>query len=135
MDIITQDFVSVVASGTRVPVEQDRYARAVVSAINRSIEDINRLSDIETAIVRLDSLNDATIGLDEKYESMLHDGVVYYLEKMGTTKLSAAPRGAVSVRELKNRFHESIDDFWYQQILASQADADNSVAGLGATSY
>jgi len=134
-DITTQEFLEVVSNGLRVPVGNDRFSGNILSAINRAINDINQHADTEIAIVRLGSLNDATIGLDEDYEGLLHDGVQYHLEKMGVSKQAVAPKGGVSIADLLDRFMESIDNYWYQQLLASQSDASNDIAGLGATNY
>jgi len=130
-NIVTDSFVRRIARGMNTSPENDRFTSEVLDAINDSISDLNQRADLSTEVSLVDSLGDAEIGIDQKYERLLVDGVKFFMEK-NTPRMGNAPGGGVEVSELENRWHDAVDMYYTDALHARQATATNDIVGLGA---
>ena len=108
-----------------------RFDVDFITATNRAINKINRDADLSSVITRVDDKED-TVGLDEKYEDILSDGISFNLMKMGRRPA----RGAESlVASLERNFVDGIESL-YNMLKNDQQNADTSdntydIVGLG----
>ena len=112
-------------------VDSPRFKSDWISAVNKTINKINRGADLETRVTRITG-TEGTMALDDAYDDVVQTGVTIYLIMAGQ-KLQK--NETVDLRLLKLQFEDEIDDI-RQNILniAVEADSDDetSFAQLGA---
>ena len=104
-----------------------RLVSDFIVAVNRTINRINMKADFTPRISRIYQVTD-TVGLDEKYEHVLADGVSLYLHYMGSRPVQGAD---LLIPSLEKRFEEGITALYMDiQTLRTTADETDEVIGV-----
>lgn len=111
----------------------ERFERDFIDATNRSINYINRNADLETRIARIDATDD-TVELDEDYEDVLFDGIVYHLLRAGQKPARGFERQIQHVWDVFVAGVSSIQTDLRNDLQDSQGSDDDTydIIGLGA---
>lgn len=133
-DILLTGFSESVAGAFGTTTGDTSFVSDLQRAVNRAINDINRLADLQTQLSEVSSL-DGTVALDSKHESTLFDATCYQLVKMGRSYRDMTggtkAMGVVEWRQLSER---AIADLWMD--LVNQTDPTTTdVIGLGYPQY
>lgn len=111
-----------------------RFEQDFINAVNRSINQINRMADLETRITRISDANDTVTGLDVVYEDVLFNGIVFHLMGAGQRPANGYEKQIAAVEKM---FHTGIDEL-QTDLRNAQQDANGSdddtydIIGLGA---
>lgn len=111
--------------------QNDEYIQQFIQSTNMSINWINRLADLESPIARIFSQED-TVGLSEEFDDVLADGIRYNLVKKGRRQ-RGDPKRVRTIKQLQKEFEDGIQSIQDEIRVTAQADADNEIYGLGAT--
>lgn len=103
-----------------------RFEDDFVTAVNRSIGQINVQADLSTRIGRIVANSD-TVGLSDVYEYILEQGITVHLLLLGQRK-----KEDVDFRALERQWEDNID-FIRQDIsnLGTAADPDDTISRVG----
>ena len=108
----------------------DKFVDDFIRSTNRTINRINRNADLLAPIVRINVVTDA-INLSDDFEDPFADGIIYNLAKIGRRQ-TGDPRKVESIKQLEERFDESIQSIQSDLRNTDQETVTNDIIGLGA---
>ena len=106
-----------------------RFRNDFIAAANRTAQRINVLANLSSQIAYITNTEaSTTLSIDEKYESVVSDGVSLFLLNMGQRPASGQD---VNLKTLEQEFKDGIGSIEYNiRNTASLADTDDDTTGI-----